>query len=271
VATSGLKRLLLAALIASLCVTGGIAIGILLFGSFDDTSWRILGTTALIGGFSLAILPAGILLDRGRATTLAWTVIALSAAALAGVLGLIWEVVRDSEVVGKTVGVITVAALAGSQTAATTGLRRPSDTSVVTRLYLASIATAAALATLILILILAEIEDNGSFFRALGAVAVLNVLVVILQPAVRRFAAQPAAQAVNAAPAVHRFRCSLDRLPDALPDPERYRAAAEGMPSVVCRIPAANFADAVAAAIRELESTGVRILRIERNGSGAEG
>jgi len=64
------KRLALVALVASLSATALLAIGILLFAEFDDTSGRILATTALIGLFSLLTLPAGALLDRGEARML---------------------------------------------------------------------------------------------------------------------------------------------------------------------------------------------------------
>jgi hypothetical protein len=61
------KRLFALALVVSLSASGLIAIGILVFGEFDDTSARILATTALTGLFSLLSLPAGVLIDRGRA------------------------------------------------------------------------------------------------------------------------------------------------------------------------------------------------------------
>ncbi len=47
------RRLFLLVLVVSLTATALLAIGILLVAEFDDTTWRILGTTALIGLFSL--------------------------------------------------------------------------------------------------------------------------------------------------------------------------------------------------------------------------
>jgi hypothetical protein len=69
----------------------------------------------------------------------------------------------------------------------------------------------------------------------------------------------------GAAPAqVHAFRCVLDR-PAPAELPAGY--AATGDASVVaCEIPAADFAGAVAAAIRRLEAGGARVERVERVG-----
>lgn len=256
----GLKRLLLAALIASLSLTAAIAIGILLFGTFDDTTARILGTTALIGAFSLVVLPAGILLDAGRATFLAWSVVVLATAAFVGYVLLIWGLVDDSDPAWKTIGIIAVAAGAASQTAATTGRRRASDPWATVWLYWLAIATAAVLTGFITAAILTEAE-NEVLWRVLGAVAVLDVLVVLLQPATRRYAAVPVpGQPLPA----QRIRCTVDRLPDPMIHPDRY-AAAPGEPAAVeGRIPARDFAEAAATAIRELESAGVRVLSVER-------
>lgn len=256
----GLKRLLLAALIASLSLTAAIAIGILLFGTFDDTTARILGTTAVIGAFSLVVLPAGILLDAGRAAILAWVVIVLASAALVGYLLLIWELIGDSDPAWQTVSIIAVAAATGSQVAATTGRRRDSDPWATRSLYLASNATVVVLAGLVSTAVFTDPGDDG-FWRILGAVAVLNVLVVLLQPATRRYASTPVPGEPLPAQCV---RCTLDRLPDPMIRPERY-AAVPGAPTAVeGRIPARDFAEAAATAIRELESNGVRVLSVER-------
>ena len=70
------RRLFFGGLIVSLAVTAALAIGILLFSEFDDTTWKILLTTALVAAFSVVSLPAGVLLDQRRHAWLAWCVIA---------------------------------------------------------------------------------------------------------------------------------------------------------------------------------------------------
>lgn len=55
------KRMFLGGLVVSLCLTAALAIGTVLFGEFDDEGARIVYTTILLA------LPAGVLLDHGRA------------------------------------------------------------------------------------------------------------------------------------------------------------------------------------------------------------
>lgn len=260
-----LKRLFLVVLIVSLCLTALLAIGITLFGSFDETVGQILTTIALMGAFSLVVLPAAALLDRQRAVSLAWVVITLAAAALLGALLLLWEIVDDSDGAWRAVGGITVLALGAAQIATMTSRLRSDDTPLSRRLYVASIATGVGFVTLVCVALAIEAEDE-TFYRVLGAVGVLNLLVVLLQPAMRRLAGtgRNARDAARGVAKPHSFRCEFDRLPAELPDPERYRAT--GTYAVVeCRLPARDFAAAVETAIRELESTGARVARIERD------
>jgi hypothetical protein len=179
-----LRRLFLRAVVASLSATAALAIGTLLFARFDDTAGKILATTALISAASLLSLPAGILLDQGRAPTLSWAVIGLSTGAFVLSLVLLWGEVED---VWKAVVIVAAFAGASSQTAASTARRRPGDPPGVGRLYLASIVLSYALATLIMIAVLGEVEDAG-YYRLVGAVAVAAVLAALLQPIVRRMA-----------------------------------------------------------------------------------
>ena len=60
------------------------------------------------------------------------------------------------------------------------------------------------LATLVAVAALAEI-DSGGHYRRLGAIAVANVLLVALQPVLRRMAARPRAE--------YRFACVLGAPP----------------------------------------------------------
>ncbi len=240
-----LRRLFLVALIASLCLTALLAIGITLFGSFNETVGQILGTIALLGLFSLVVLPAAILLDRNRAVVLAYGVITLATTALIGALVLVWEAFEDSNEAWRVVSAIAVVAVGAAQIATMTGRLRDDDPEAATRLYRASIGTGIGFVALVCIALAKEIEDE-TFYRVLGAVGVLNVLVVLLQPAVRRLAAtrEPA---VSPGETVHRFRCTVD-----------------GARTVDYQVSAADFAAALASAVRVLESNGARVTMIER-------
>jgi hypothetical protein len=242
----GIRRLFLLGLIASLSVTALLAIAVLLVGSFDETAGRILATTALLAGFSLFATPAGILLDQNRAVALAWAGIALATLALAGVLVLVWGVIEDSEGAWRAVGGIIALAFGAAQLSTTTGWLRPGDSRVSTRLYQVSLGTGAVFVALVCTALAVPVEDDETFFRVLGAVAVLNLLVVLLQPFVRRLTATPSGEDERVV-RTYAVRCTV-----------------EGAPSVDRRLAAQDFAAAVERAVRELEAEGARVTKIER-------
>jgi hypothetical protein len=225
------RRLFLVALVASLTATALIAIGILLFAEFDDTSGRILATTGLIGLFSLLSLPAGVLLDRGQARLLGYATIGVAALGLVLTLVLIWGEVED-DAATKLAVTIALAAGALAQGAATTSRRRETDSPTVRALYLGAICTSAALAAMLSVAAWRDIGDD-TFFRFVGALAVADLLLVLLQPAVQRMAVP--------APAGKSFRLvlTLDRAPSE---------------------------EAVSAAVGALEQHGLRVEHTDRPG-----
>jgi hypothetical protein len=180
----GGKRLFVVAALASLSATAAIAIVVLLFGDFGDTEWRILGTTLGISLYSLLSLPGAILLERRVAEPLGWSTIALAAAGFVLALVAIWGA-DDSETAWKLVGNTTALAAAATQMSALTSRRRDDDTSALRGVYLAAVALVGLLAVLATVAIWKEIDSEG-FYRAVGALAVLDVFLVILQPLLRR-------------------------------------------------------------------------------------
>ena len=191
------KRLFALVLVVALCTSALLAIGILLLGEFDETQARILVTTALIGFFSLLALPGGVLLDQGRQAALAWTLIVVCVFTFVVAMNLTWGDV-ESDDSWRVAGSATAVAGAFSVAAAVTSRRRETDTQAIRVLYLLSLGSAALLALMILIAIWEEVDDDG-FYRFLGAVAVLNLLLVLLQPVARRLGGTPSA--APAAPA----------------------------------------------------------------------
>jgi hypothetical protein len=203
--TSLARRLILRTLIASLCVTAGLAIVTLLAGDFDETAGRILATTAFVSLYSLMGLPGGVLLDQGRARMLAWVLVSLASLSFLLAMAAVWG---DGDDLWKPLVVTSAFAGACAQIAAATSRRRATDGRAVDRLYLASIVLGFLLAGLISYAAIAEV-DSGGYYRFLGAVAVANVLSALLQPIVRRMA--PAAPAAEGASP--RLVLTLDRLP----------------------------------------------------------
>jgi hypothetical protein len=230
------RRIALSAIAASLIATALLAIGILLFGDFGETEGRILGTTALLAGYALLVLPAGFLFDQSRLPSLAATVVVLSAAGLSLALATVWASDPPDQL-GKTATSVTVFAAAGTQAAALAARRRASDPAPVRVLFAASCALALALATLAAAAAWAEIDDS-LYFRIFAALAVLDVLLVALQPVLAL--ARPRS-------AAHRVRLTV-----------------EPAEEIETAIEATDFAAAAAKAIRASERSGRRVLRVER-------
>ena len=248
------KRLFFLGLIVSLSATAGIAILTLLFGDFDETAGRILLTTALLCAFSLFALPAGALLDQGRAVWLAIAVLLLGAIAFVVAMALVWGSWDDDggdDGLWKSLAILASFAAAGAQTAATTSRRRPGDSPTVRWMYLASVSLAVLFACLVSVAALEEVEREG-FYRALGAVTVADILLVILQSVTRRLGGD--ARSI----AAHELRIFVDGTPAGLPD--GYTVNGE---VVDCRVSGRDRADAVAGVIRTLERAGARVRRIE--------
>lgn len=229
------RRGLLLAVAGLLVASAVLAVAILLFGDFGETEGRILGTTALLAGFGVLALPATVLLDRGRLRLFA---VALAAAAVAGAgLGVsaIW-VDRPSDELAQAASTAAVVLVAGAQAATLALRRRPSDPPAVRVLFGISCLLAATVATMITVLIW-DGDPGLGFARALGALAVCDVLTVALQPLLAR---------ARAAAITVRLRLTLEP---------------GGVSEVEAR--GSDLGGAVAGAIRAAEGARARVVRVE--------
>jgi hypothetical protein len=182
--TMSRRRILLLVVAALLCVSALLAIAILLVGRFGSTEGRILGTTALLAGYGIVALPAVVLLDQGRYRRLAAANAALSTAACVHALVSLWGF-SDVEAVGKSVATATILALAASQSAALAARRQQRDPPAVRRLFIASCVTAALAAAAGVALMWTQPSDS-TYPRLFGALVVLDLLLVALQPVLAR-------------------------------------------------------------------------------------
>lgn len=226
------RRVLVRTTLAALCVTAAVAILVLLTRSFDDTTWRILGTTTTIGICALLAVPAGALLERGERRVLARASATLTTATLVFTVLGIWHTPHDAGY-AKTWAVVATLALAAAQACAVESRRRDSDSPNIRLAVTGSSVTGSLLSALGSLAIVDEISSGG-FYRALGAIAILDVLLVA-GVAVARRGAGPIGR-------THRLRVD-GRLVES---------------------PGRDFAAAVAAAIREAERTGQVVRRVER-------
>jgi hypothetical protein len=225
------RKLLLLAVVGALCLTAAVAVFVLLSDGFDDTSWRILATTSAISFFGLLAVPAGMLLERGRAVVLARASAGLTPVTFVLTLVVVWR--RWSDGVGKTWGVLLTLSVATAQAAAVEARRRDTDTPTISGLVAGSMLTGSVLAAMGVAAILTEIDDH-TFYRVLGAIAVVDLLLITVAAVLRR----------GVGPSARTYSVRVDGL--------------------LVEAPGRDFAAAVAAAIRDAERDGTRVRRVER-------
>lgn len=171
------SRRLLLAVAGAMTAAAMLAIGIVLFGDFDGTAGRVLLTTVLLALHAALAVPAAVLWDQRRLPWLAAACAGLAAAGAALNAAGIWSD-GGSETLGKAIGTTSVLLLATVVTAALA--TRPRHA-----LYLPSVAVAYLAAAMAAVAIWTETESEA-YLRLLGAVVVLAVLLVALQPVLRR-------------------------------------------------------------------------------------
>jgi hypothetical protein len=229
------RQIVLLAVAGLLSVSGVIAIGILLFGDFAETEGRVLATTGLLAAYGLLALPAAILVDRGRLLPLAGVVLALALAGASLAVSAIWTS-GPSDAHGKAVGTVTAFLLASVQVSALV-LRRPERDRIVIRwLFVMSSVLAFGVATMFSLMLWAEF-DSERYGRVLGALVVLDLVAVALQPTLSR--ARPKATAIA-------LQLLLES--DEVRDIE---------------VLAPDLAAAAAKAIRQVEREGHHVVRLE--------
>lgn len=229
------RRLLLLGVAVLLSASALLAVAILLIGRFGETEQRILGTTMLLAAVGLLALPSVVLFEQGRSRGLAWSAAAAAATAAALAVAAVWGA-GDSDAFGKTVGTAALLAVALAQAAALAARRRRDDPQLVRRLYVASCVLAAAAAATAVTLLWTT--PHGPLYpRLLGALVVVDLLTVALQPVLAR-----------ARPAVVEYRFAV-----VLASGERVDVTVSG----------GDTATAAARAIRSAERAGGSVVRLE--------
>jgi hypothetical protein len=179
------KRFVLGVVAVSLCVCGVLAVLFLIFGEFDGASWRILTTTVLLALYSLLALPGALLLGQGRSSILAWSAVVLAALGFLWSLRIVWGGFDDTDGSWRLLVTLTACATAVTQVCATTARRRETDPPSVDRLYAVSNLFVYAAAGMLTLAAWDMLAAGQLFWRLLGALAVVDLLSVALQPALR--------------------------------------------------------------------------------------
>ena len=223
------RRTLLLGLAALMCAAALFAIAVLIVGRFGPTEARILATTGLLAAAGLLALPAVLLVEQARNRQVARLNALLAAVAGAVGTAAVWG---QTDTLARAAGSAYVLAAAAAQAAGLLARSNAEDPPVVQRVFVASLATDAALAALIVTLIWSQV-DSTAYARALGSVAVLDVLLVGLQPLLARIR-----------PVSHHYQLWLMRT--------------DGV-ATVRELDAVDHASAAARAIRDEERLGRRI------------
>ena len=185
------------ALVAALTAAALTAIGALVGGSFDDTDWRVLGTSL---GFTL-FSATGAAGASARLRSSRLLQLLGAAAAIASVVGfalLVGALWIDDEADGlwRAFGCAGIVAIAASHACLVLGSRRQGDSETVRALVAISLLAGAVDATAIIIPVsgLAEYDDDGSP-QFIAICLVVLVLTTVLPPILRRLQPRPATSA----------------------------------------------------------------------------
>jgi hypothetical protein len=179
------RRYVLGLVAVSLCVCGGLSLILLVFGDAEGALWQILTSGVLLGLFSLLAYPGALLLDQGRGSILAWSAVLLAALGLLWSFRTVWGDFHGDDGSWRLLVTLTACATAVSQVCATTARRHETDPSAVERLYLASTLLVYLLAGMVTLAAWDALGSGPLFWRLLGVVAVLDLVAVALQPALR--------------------------------------------------------------------------------------
>lgn len=175
-------------IVSSLVASALVGIFVLLTGSFDNTDWKILGTTLAVGIFSITSL-ANLRTfdsDKGLFRSYSAASIIISIAAFCLVTGLIWSE-STSDIIGKFTATFAVLAVSSAHASMLLPLRNrgANQKTVVT----ATLMFIAAVAAMIIYLVWAADTDVGDlYYRTLGVFAILDVLGTIIAPILARLA-----------------------------------------------------------------------------------
>jgi hypothetical protein len=236
-----LRRPLLGLVAVALCVTALVAIAAIAGGNFGELEARVVLSTTALAVYGLLALPAGLLFERGHKRLLAGANASLSAAAFVVALVALWSSLGEGPgpFTWKTLLVLSLFAVATAQAAAVELRRRPTDPPSLRALVWIAAAAGYGDAALGSVAGILEISDSG-YYRLLGAIAVVDALMLALLPIVRRAA---------------RFAVSTFRVV----------VASEGGRRVERDIRARDFAAAAAIAIRGAEAEGQRVTSVTRS------
>ncbi len=182
-----LTRAPLAALVAALVVSAGVAIAAVARGDLNDTDGKVLATAGMLAGASAMALPGLNHFAQGRYRWLAGPAVGASAATCVAVVAIIWAGdLFDENTAAKSAGTLAVAAFFANHILLLLFAR--SRHVAVRGCMAGTIAVIVALGMLLIAGIWTE-PQASAFGRVAAALGILDVLGSLLVPLLGRLAA----------------------------------------------------------------------------------
>jgi len=205
-----LRKFFLYSLIISVVVSALLGIGVILFGDFGDIEVRVLMTTFTITLTSILGLACGAYLESGRGKLMPYAGIALSIAAAALCLFLIWQRGMYSETVGKLAITFSMLATACALLSLV-GLARL-DARFRWSFYLNHMAVWALSAILLFIIWFEPKNDSSLVSRLIGVLSILIAALTIMTPVFHKLSTKHEAEAESIDAEIARLKARLEEL-----------------------------------------------------------
>ena len=231
-----IRRALGWALVAALTVAALTAIGALATGDFDDTEWRVIGTSFGFAFLSATAAAGSSARLRRDLELLGGVTVVASALTFALLAGGLWTDLLDDEWLWRLFGCTLIVTVAGSHACLVLMARRPGDSEAVRLLVTVSLATAAIDSFFGILPVSGIAEDVDEGFAQLLAVLVVILLFSTLVPPILRRLQRPGAAPVGFAGEVLAIADRIDELgsspgtrtPEIRRETERLRRLARG-------------------------------------------
>ena len=183
---SGVQRVLLLALVASLIAGAALALYVVLVGSLGDTGWQVLGTTIALAGFSITGMAACVPPRGGSVGFVARAGLGASTVSFALCAYFIWvndTFDTDTISLAKVLAIAIIAAIAFAHAALI--LRGRGRNDATDTVIVATLLCTGTLAGVLSVMVLAERFGDG-LARLIAALAILAVLGTLLTPLLPR-------------------------------------------------------------------------------------
>jgi hypothetical protein len=173
------KKFFLTTLIGGLAVSALIGIVIFLIGDFGDIQVKILVTTLAVGGFSLTGLCSSTIVNRKSLEALAVAGMLISGLAFLSIFVGIWEIIEFKDIWRGSVS-LSILAVTIAHISLLLLVKPKSD--LIKNFLFITILFISAVAAMLIIPVIGDMEPEDFYFRLLGVFAIIDVLGTITIP-----------------------------------------------------------------------------------------